>query len=71
MKNSTRPGKRLRLHRETLRVLGANSLARVGGGTVIDTSLIETGACMDETQPKTNAWTGRHEAAAACIQVGG
>ncbi len=38
--------RRLRLHRETLRVLSAHALARVGGGA------------SQVPAPKSNVWTG-------------
>ena len=44
--------RRLRVHRETLRVLGAPALAHVAGGTV---EVDATG--WDDAQPKTNGWS--------------
>jgi hypothetical protein len=51
-------GSRLSLHRETVRVLGSDQLARVAGGTV-DIDGVYTAPTNDccHTNPKTTAWT--------------
>lgn len=43
---------RLRLHRETLRVLAADQLDGVRGGYILTDGPLQGG------QPKSNAWTG-------------
>jgi hypothetical protein len=51
-------GKKLQLHRETVRVLSARSLANAAGGSqVIGTETVE-GKPQIITAPKTNIWTG-------------
>jgi hypothetical protein len=50
--------RRLRLHRETLRVLRDDQLGRVRGAFCDDT--------VGPGRPKTNAWTGSANEAQAC-----
>jgi len=57
-------GKRLGIHRETLRALGGPALGRVrGGARTLDGLDDTTGA----TQPKSTAWTGRYDYANGAI----
>lgn len=57
MKKQTARG-RLRVHRETLRTLGATQLARVGGGTgEFPGETIDSVDPTLEAKPRTNAWT--------------
>ncbi|HEY8142921.1 MAG TPA: hypothetical protein VIG06_09625 [Kofleriaceae bacterium] len=53
---------RLRLHRETLRVLAADELDRVNGGYKAEL----TEGPVWGSQPKSNAWTGAVPADAYC-----
>ena len=61
MENRRRTGRRLRIHRETLRHLAADELSRAGGGfTLAPVDPLENG------DPKSNAWTGREAIAGIC-----
>ena len=56
---TTRRRAKLRLHRQTLRVLSAPQLAAIAGGTgEIGTSMIDSDGTLVGPAPKTNAWTG-------------
>ena len=54
---------RLRIHRETLRVLSDARLGRVAGGTMLVGSLdanvlgVDNGNKMEDTLPRSNGWT--------------
>ena len=68
MSRST-PGGKLRLHRETLRVLAASDLRDVAGGTLtMELSFTEQERDQNETRPKTNGW-GLH-AEVVCVAGG-
>ena len=56
MGSRRRAGRRLRIHRETLRSLSDRALAEVGGGTEV--FVIRRVAELDAILPKSNAWTG-------------
>jgi hypothetical protein len=55
MRRTRQQQQRLRLHRETMRVLSSSALARVAGGTrTID---VEETTTLGDPAPKTNAWS--------------
>jgi hypothetical protein len=64
MGKRTVEGKRLRIHRETLRALGSAALGGVQGGVLITEWINNTSA---DTNPKSTAWTGR-DGAAICTR---
>jgi hypothetical protein len=55
MGSKRRAGRRLRIHRETLRSLSDRALVEVGGGTVVLIGRLDS---LDAILPKSNAWTG-------------
>jgi len=57
-------GKRLGIHRETLRALGGAALGRVRGGALTTDWVDDT---TGATNPKSTAWTGRYDVANAAI----
>ena len=59
---SPRGKPRLRVHRETLRTLGARQLVRVAGGTDAVLEMIDPLDPLVPGQPRTNAWTAKDPA---------
>ena len=59
-------GRRLRIHRETIRTVSDRALGEVAGGTIVVLSVVNDTKVDESPQPRTNAWTGTSSFDAVC-----